>query len=128
LSAIHLAFLYFIAGYFRLHPRMLPWIVIVVLFCLSFRMLYSIRRYSDFYRKWMERHRMGLWKCHVGSSKWMVRSNLASIICAMLSLCVCAGLYVPAPIGSAFTFLGSLSFASYLIHVHPAWSWKISGL
>jgi hypothetical protein len=118
-----MGFMYFIAGYFRLHSRIVPRIAILLLYLFVFKIDYESHRDPKLAKAWLLEHGLGLWRCNftlwIGALEY---TNVLSISLAILTLLLCGGLEVTGPIGRSFTFLGSLAFAAYLIHEHPIWS------
>jgi hypothetical protein len=125
-SAVHLGIVYFMAGYCRLHAGLIPRIVILFLYGLVFKIVYEILKNPWLITNWLHNHWLGLWGCNfLLNTGSLYYDSVPAIILGLLTLCVCAGLELPAMIGNCFVFLGSFSFASYLIHDHPLCSHQL---
>jgi hypothetical protein len=117
---------YFIAGYFRLHPRFFPRVVIWIVHALVFKLQFRLIHGAEGLLQWMTRHGMGLWGCHFGKAlKSPSSTNVVSITLTMSTICSGAGIPLPDELGKPLAFLGSVSFAVYLIHDHQAWNGRI---
>jgi hypothetical protein len=125
-SASHLGIMYFLGGYCKLHSAIVPRIVIFLCYVVVFRIAYENERNPGAIQGWMVQLGLGLWNCNfdldLGALEY---TSLISISLTILTLYLCAVLNVSGPVGSGFTFLGLLSFASYLIHDHPVCSAKL---
>jgi hypothetical protein len=129
-SASHLAILYFIAGYFRLHSRILPQFVIRILYLLTFKVQYNL--VDDFWPpfQWMQNHGLGPFTCHFKKRIWglPLQTNIVTLALTFLNLLVADGIHITGSFGTAVTFVGSFSFAAYLIQEHYALSWNYGPL
>jgi hypothetical protein len=69
------------------------------------------------WQAWLERHGLGFWKCHFGLvGMYLEMASVFLMLCAMLTLCVCAVLDLTGATGSGIIWL---SFGAHLIHIDP---------
>jgi hypothetical protein len=125
-TACHLAIIYFIAGYFRLHPRLLPRFIFWILYGFTFRWQYNLLHSFQPVREWMSRHYLGPFTCHFWQ-RWEIpfSTNIVSITLTMLTLLIFEGIPITGSLGNCLSFLAGLTFAVYLIHDHPIWAERL---
>jgi hypothetical protein len=121
-SAPHLAIIYFIAGYLRLHSRIFPRFFYWIAYYYTFKCQYHLLQSTQRLRSWLHNHYLGIFSCHFMITRPNQEpANLVNIVLTMLTIAIVEGIRLGGPIGKSFSFLGSLSFSVYLIHNHPVW-------
>jgi len=121
LSPTHLGIMYFFFGYLRLFPSNFKLIVRFLIWATLCGLEYYILTY-DVGDK-VARTRLMYWKCNFRGS-YFERSIDTQPITTMFAISTFRLLEVlqcSEGLASAFCFMGSHTFATYIIHHHPAW-------
>jgi hypothetical protein len=119
-TAAHLAIVYFLAGYFGLFAQALPdfcfWMMYCAVFCFEYCHIRDPRVIQD----WLSSNGLGLYVKHFTLYFGVpIYSNVGSLALTLLTICVWKKVPISKGVGACVSFLGSLSFAVYLIHDTP---------